>query len=169
MRRLREGLQRARLDAAVIVQHADLAYFSGTNQQAHLVVPAQGEPRLLVRRVLERARRESPLERIEPLRSLSALAAELAASGAGRGWRGSASSSTCCRPARTSTTAAAWPGYELGDCSEIVRAVRAVKSAWDLEQMAAAVRAGAPRRRGRAGADRRRRESSLTFSLRLRE
>ena len=38
------------------------------------------------------------------------------------------------------------PGFELGDCSEIVRAVRAVKSAWDLQQMAAAceqVRRGA--------------------------
>ena len=64
---LRSALAADGLDAALIVQHTDLAYFSGTNQQAHLVVPATGDPVLLVRRVLERARAESPLDRIEPL------------------------------------------------------------------------------------------------------
>ncbi len=145
MQRLREGLERARLDAAVIVQHADLAYFSGTNQQAHLVVPARGEPRLLVRRVLERARTESPLERIEPLRSLSALATELVASGVAEGGRIGFELDVL--PARAFLDyGRRLPGFELGDCSEIVRAVRAVKSAWDLEQMSAAseqVRRGA--------------------------
>jgi Xaa-Pro dipeptidase len=145
MQRLREGLRGAGLDAAVIVQHADLAYFSGTNQQAHLVVPADGEPRLLVRRVLERARRESPLERVEPLRSLSSLAAELAAVGAGEGARVGFELDVL--PARAYLDyGRRLPGFDLGDCSEIVRAVRAVKSAWDLEQMAAAceqVRRGA--------------------------
>ena len=78
---LRSALAADGLDGALIVQHTDLAYFSGTNQQAHLVVPVAGEPVLLVRRVLERARAESPLERIEPLRSLAALAAALASAG----------------------------------------------------------------------------------------
>ena len=55
---LRVALAGDGLDAALIVQHTDLAYFSGTNQQAHLVVPAAGDPVLLVRRVLERARAE---------------------------------------------------------------------------------------------------------------
>jgi Xaa-Pro dipeptidase len=145
MQRLRDGLQRARLDAAVIVQHADLAYFSGTNQQAHLVVPADGEPRLLVRRVLERARRESPLERIEPLRSLSALATELVATGVGEGGRIGFELDVL--PARAFLDyGRRLDGFELGDCSDIVRSVRAVKSARDIEQMAAAseqVRRGA--------------------------
>jgi Xaa-Pro dipeptidase len=143
--RLRERLERARLDAAVIVQHADLAYFTGTNQQAHLVVPARGEPRLLVRRVLERARRESPLARIEPLRSLSALLTELVASGVGEGARIGFELDVL--PARAFLDyGRRLPGFELGDCSDCVRAVRAVKSAWDIEQMAAAseqVRRGA--------------------------
>ena len=68
---LRRELEADGLDAAVIVQAADLAYFTGTNQQAHLVVPVDGTPRLLVRRTVERARRESPIADIEPLRSLS--------------------------------------------------------------------------------------------------
>ena len=56
---LRRGLAGAGMDAALLVQNTDLAYFSGTNQQAHLLVPARGEARLLVRRTVERAREES--------------------------------------------------------------------------------------------------------------
>ena len=143
--RLREGLVRAGLDAAVIVQHADLAYFSGTNQQAHLVVPARGEPRLLVRRVLERAQRESAVERIEPLRSLSQLAGALAEMGLGAGAKVGFELDVL--PAQAYLGyGRRLPGLELADCSDVVRAVRAVKSAWDLEQMRAAceqVRRGA--------------------------
>jgi Xaa-Pro aminopeptidase len=143
--RLREGLVRAGLDAAVIVQHADLAYFSGTNQQAHLVVPARGEPRLLVRRVLERAQRESAVERIEPLRSLSQLAGALAEMGLGAG--ATVGFELDVLPAQAYLAyGRRLPGLEPADCSDVVRAVRAVKSAWDIEQMRAAceqVRRGA--------------------------
>src|SRR6476659_3339242 len=70
------------LDAALIVESSDLYYLTGTNQDAHLVVPAAGEPLYLVRRDLGRARDESPLERVEPLRSLRDLGpAVLAAAG----------------------------------------------------------------------------------------
>ncbi len=119
--RLREGLVRAGLDAAVIVQHADLAYFSGTNQQAHLVVPARGEPRLLVRRVLERAQRESAVERIAPLRSLGSLGDELAAAGVGPGARVGFELDVL--PARAYLGyVRRLPGLELADCSDVVRA-----------------------------------------------
>jgi Xaa-Pro dipeptidase len=143
--RLREGLVRAGLDAAVIVQHADLAYFSGTNQQAHLVVPARGDPVLLVRRVLERAQRESGIGRIAPLRSLGSLADELAAAGVEAGAKVGFELDVL--PARAYLGyARRLPGLELADCSDVVRAVRAVKSPWDLGRMAAAceqVRRGA--------------------------
>ena len=133
------------LDAALIVQHTDLAYFSGTNQQAHLVVPAAGDPVLLVRRVLERARAESPLERIEPLRSLGGLSAALASAGIENG--ATIGLELDVLPARL------FLGYqrrlsdhELGDCSPAVRRVRARKSDWELARMRAAaeqVRQGA--------------------------
>src|SRR6185503_5161117 len=96
-----------------------------------------GEPRLLVRRVLDRARRESPLERIAPLRSLSGLAAELEDAGAGPGARVGFELDVL--PAQAYLGyAKRLPGIELADCTAAVRGVRAVKSAWDLEQMAAA-------------------------------
>ena len=69
----------------MLVQSVDLYYFTGTTQNAHLVVPAEGEPVLLVRRTLERARAESPLERIEALRSLRDLAAALDGAGVSGG------------------------------------------------------------------------------------
>jgi Xaa-Pro dipeptidase len=135
--RLREELGRAGLDAAVIVQHADLAYFTGTNQQAHLIVPVAGEPRLLVRRVLHRAQRESPLASITPLRSLAGLAGALADAGAGPGSRVGFELDVL--PARAYLGyAKRLPGVEVADCTAAVRGARAVKSAWDLEQMAAA-------------------------------
>src|SRR3990170_424871 len=55
--------------AAFLVQNADLFYFTGSIQQGVLVVPAEGDPVYFVRRVFERARSESPLERIVAIRS----------------------------------------------------------------------------------------------------
>jgi Xaa-Pro aminopeptidase len=66
---LQQALTRRGLDAALILQKTDLYYFSGTIQQAHLYVPATGEPVLMVNKVLKRARSESCLERIVPLGS----------------------------------------------------------------------------------------------------
>jgi Xaa-Pro aminopeptidase len=142
---LRSAVAADGLDAALIVQHTDLAYFSGTNQQAHLVVPATGDPVLLVRRVLERARAESPLDRIEPLRSLGGLAPALAAAGVDDG--ATIGLELDVLPARLYLGyARRLEGHELGDCSSAVRRVRARKSDWELAQMRAAseqVRRGA--------------------------
>jgi Xaa-Pro dipeptidase len=142
---LRSALAADGLDAALIVQHTDLAYFSGTNQQAHLVVPVLGEAVLLVRRVLERARSESPLDRVEPLRSLGALPAALAAAGLEGGSRIGLELDVL--PARLYLGyARRLPEHELADCSPAVHRVRARKSGWELGCMRAAceqVRRGA--------------------------
>ena len=142
---LRSALAADGLDGALIVQHTDLAYFSGTNQQAHLVVPVEDEPVLLVRRVLERARAESPLERIEPLRSLAALAAAMAT--AGLESRSTIGLELDVLPARLYLGyRRRLPDHELEDCSPAVRRVRARKSDWELARMRAAaeqVRQGA--------------------------
>jgi Xaa-Pro aminopeptidase len=134
---LRSALAADGLDAALIVQHTDLAYFSGTNQQAHLVVPARGEPVLLVRRVLERARAESPLDRIEPLRSLGGLAAALASAGLKDDAKIGLEMDVL--PARLFLGyARRLQDHEFDDCSPAVRRVRARKSDWELARMRAA-------------------------------
>ena len=57
------------LEGALILQNSDLFYFTGTIQQAHLYIPVAGAPLLMVRKSLERARAESALASIVPLRS----------------------------------------------------------------------------------------------------
>jgi len=61
---LKARLSAEGIDAAFVVQNADLFHFTGSIQQGVLVVPADGEPVYFVRRVFERARSESPLEHV---------------------------------------------------------------------------------------------------------
>ena len=67
--KLQASLQAQALDGALILQKADLFYLAGTIQQAHLFVPDDGEPLLMVHKSLERAQVESAIERIVPLES----------------------------------------------------------------------------------------------------
>ena len=76
---LQAGLSARGLEAAVIVQNADLYYFSGTVQRSFLYVPATGEATLFVRKLAERARLETPLAGIVELadpRDLPGLVAQ---------------------------------------------------------------------------------------------
>jgi Xaa-Pro aminopeptidase len=63
-----ETLREQGVDAAIVVQNADLYYLAGTVQQSQLLVPADGEPVLFTRKTVARAREESPLT-VEPLPS----------------------------------------------------------------------------------------------------
>jgi Xaa-Pro dipeptidase len=77
--RLQAGLSTRGLEAAVIMQNADLYYFSGTVQRSFLYVPAAGEPTLFVRKLFSRARLESPLAGVVEMagsRDLPGLVAE---------------------------------------------------------------------------------------------
>lgn len=71
--KLRKQLEENSIEAALIVQRADLFYFTGTIQEAHLYVPVDDEPILMVFKSLERAIAESPLSRIVPLASPKAV------------------------------------------------------------------------------------------------
>ena len=57
-------LKKENIDAALILQRADLFYFAGTIQQANLFIPADGEPILMVYKSTERAKAESAIEQI---------------------------------------------------------------------------------------------------------
>ena len=58
------------LDAVIIVQNADLFYFTGTTQSGCLFVPAQGQPLYMARKEFSRARMESGLKEIVPFGSM---------------------------------------------------------------------------------------------------
>lgn len=65
--RLQEKMLTTAIDGVIIKQNADLYYFSGTMQDAYLFVPLSGDPILMVRRNLIRARAESALRNVVPL------------------------------------------------------------------------------------------------------
>ena len=61
---LQRYLQNNNIEGALILQRVDLFYFTGTIQQAHLYVPAHGDPLLMVRKSYDRACAESSIEKM---------------------------------------------------------------------------------------------------------
>jgi Xaa-Pro dipeptidase len=73
--KVREGMARRQMEAVLVIQKMDYFYLSGTTQDALLFVPLEGEPLLLVKRELERARVDSPLDHVVGFRSPDELPA----------------------------------------------------------------------------------------------
>ena len=67
------GMEKLECDGAIITQHTDLFYLSGTSQSGHLFIPQSGDPILMVRKSYTRARNESPLENIIDLKSMKKM------------------------------------------------------------------------------------------------
>lgn len=81
--KFQEILKQKKIDGAVIIQNADLFYFAGTIQRAHLFIPAEGRPVLMVRRSFPRAVEESALENIIQLTNPKEMITALKAYGYG--------------------------------------------------------------------------------------
>jgi len=128
---LQAQLARKGLDAAMILQTADLFYFAGTIQQSHLWVPLQGEPLLLVRKDLARARAESPLEQIAAMGSPKEIPSLLTAHGLGA--PKSLGLELDVLPANLYLAyGRIFQGAGLSDISPEIRLLRAVKSDWEI-------------------------------------
>jgi len=76
--KLQEHMAVAGLDAVIIVQNADLFYFTGTVQSGNLYVPSHGQPLFMVRKDAARARMESGLREVLPFTSMKDIPAILA-------------------------------------------------------------------------------------------
>jgi Xaa-Pro aminopeptidase len=126
---LREALDGAGLDGVLLLQAVDVFWIASTRQNAALWLPAVGDPLLLVRKSLERARAESPLARVEPFPPSRELAAAI-----GPGRRIGATLDTV-PVAVQQFWSRALPGAAWTDVSAAVRDVRSVKSPWELERM----------------------------------
>ncbi len=125
------------LDALLVIQIADLYWLAGSIQQGALWVPAEGEPLYMVRKNLARAREESALGRIVPLASPKDLPARLA-------------EARLQVPSRVGMELDVVPvalfrrwekvlgSATVADASPLLRAARAVKSAWEVDRMRAA-------------------------------
>jgi Xaa-Pro dipeptidase len=72
-KRLQDLMAGPGLDAVIIVQNADLFYFTGTIQSGCLYIPAQGQPIYMARKEFSRARMESGLKEVVPFGSMKDL------------------------------------------------------------------------------------------------
>jgi Xaa-Pro dipeptidase len=132
--KLQKLMQEAGLDAVLMVQSADLFYFTGSIQQGVLYVPSSDEPVYMVRREYSRARMECGLKEIVPLRSPKDIPGILADFGHSL-------------PKRAGMEFDVLPvglfqrfqkvleGCALVDASPLIRMVRAVKSGYEIEIM----------------------------------
>jgi Xaa-Pro dipeptidase len=125
------------LDAALIVQNADLFYLAGTVQQSFLYVPADGEPTLFVRRVLERARRESALAQVVPLASRRDLPAAIVQR-YGRLPRRCGLELDVLPVLQLRGLESLFPGTTFEDVGAATVRLRAVKSPYEIERIRAA-------------------------------
>lgn len=136
---LQRHLSTGALDAALITQNTDLFYFAGSMQSGVLIVPTSGPPVYAVRRVLERARRESALEQIVPLDNLRAVPGFLDEAVGRPPKRVGAELDVLPVLVRDRWTAVL-PKVEWADVSTQIRTVRSVKSEYELTKMRAAAR-----------------------------
>ncbi len=121
----------AGLDGALLFHVPDVYYLSGTKQEALLFVPAEGESRLFVVRYPGRAAVESPVP-VVPLRSLKRLPELLQEAGAGRRLGTELDLITVATMNRWNKLL---PQVEFEDASPLLREMKAVKSAWEIDTM----------------------------------
>ena len=122
------------LDGVLLLQVSDLFYFSGTAQQAHLYIPVDEDPILMVKKSIPRARAESPLESIIALDRPAQLPDILKAH-------------NCPAPRVLGMELdvlpvnlyqrynSLWPHVSIQDCSPIIRQLRAVKSPYEIDMI----------------------------------
>jgi Xaa-Pro dipeptidase len=136
---LQKLLEKNEVDLAIIRQNADLFYFGGTVQDAHLLVPSAGQPLLLVRRDVGRAEAQSPIRPVVAMLSMKDLvpAAEQACNGLALRRIGM---ELDVLPTNSFFfyDEKLFPRQQIVDISTLVRQVRMVKSAWELDMMRSA-------------------------------
>jgi len=67
--RLRTGMEKQGIEGLLVIQKMDFYYLSGTTQDGLLFVPLEGKPLLMIKRELERAKIESPVQDVVLLKS----------------------------------------------------------------------------------------------------
>lgn len=129
--RLQGYMAEAGLDAVIVIQNADLFYFTGTIQSGSLYVPLEGDPIYMVRKEHSRARMESGLKLVVPFSSMKNIPGILADHGHSL-------------PARIGMELdvvpvafferyrAVFPNADFSDATPLIRRVRMIKSKYEI-------------------------------------
>lgn len=123
-------LQAKGVGGALFIFPIDVFYFSGTRQNSTLWIPASGEPFLMVRKSLARARVESVLTDIRPFPSSKEFPALF-----GEDVQKIGFTFDVAPVQQLNYYSKLLPGREFVDVSSATREVRSVKSAYELEQL----------------------------------
>ena len=134
LRKVRREMARQQLEALLVVQKMDYFYLSGTTQDSLLFVPLEGDPMLMVKRELERARVDSPLDRVVGFRSVRDLPALI------RNHLGQLPETMGLEfdvlPVRDyQRYVELFPGSRLMDSSSVFRHARKIKTPFEVEMM----------------------------------
>ncbi len=134
--RLRKGMEKEGMGAFLVVQKMDCYYLSGTTQNGLLFVPLEGKALLMVRREVERARVESPLEEVVELKSIRELPSLIRDH-----WGRNSAPQTLgleldVLPVRDYFRYQdLFPGTRFMDASPLIRDIRKIKSPFEIELM----------------------------------
>lgn len=129
--KLQEYMMTDSLDAVIIVQNADLFYFTGTVQSGNLYLPAVGQPLYMVRKDVTRARMESGLREVVPFNSMKDIPAVLQQYGYQPPKRIGLELDVI--PVNLfERYRALYPGANFSDATPLIRKVRMVKSKYEI-------------------------------------
>ncbi|MDU0459764.1 MAG: Xaa-Pro peptidase family protein [Geobacteraceae bacterium] len=122
------------LDAVIVVQNADLFYFTGTVQSGNLYVPAQGQPIFMVRKEAGRARMESGLKEVIPFGTMKEIPGILSQYGYPEPGRIGLELDVL--PVNFfERYKKVYPNAEFRDATPLIRKVRMVKSHYEIHLM----------------------------------
>ena len=134
IKRIQEKLRNNGPEGLLIIQRADLFYFSGTAQNGILYIPAEGEPLLFIKKYLPRARKESSIKKIVEIRSpkeLPGLIRDLY----GRLPESMGLEFDVLPVNDFNFYKTVFESQDLVDGSGLILATRMIKSPWEIEQM----------------------------------
>jgi Xaa-Pro dipeptidase len=133
-KKLQDGMVSSSLDAVIIVQNADLFYFTGTVQSGSLYVPASGQPLFMVRKDARRARMESGLKEVISFNTMKDIPAILGQYGYPEPKRIGLELDVL--PVNFfERYRALYPNAEFFDATPLIRKVRMIKSHYEIHIM----------------------------------
>lgn len=132
--KLQQLMAREGFDAVIMLQNADLFYFTGTIQSGNLYVPAEGDPIYMVRRDVQRAASESALKEIVSFTSMREIPEVISRYGYGEPKRIGMEFDVL-PVAMFERYRKVFPDAEFFDATPLIRRVRMIKSPHEIAIM----------------------------------
>jgi Xaa-Pro dipeptidase len=120
------------IDLSLILQNADLFYFTGTLQRGYLCIPREGEPVFFVQKYYDRAVQESPLQciKVKGMKALPNLLRDHGITGKQLGLELDVIPVSLFYRIK-----GLFGNWEVLDISEEIKAIRSIKSAFEIKQI----------------------------------